>query len=130
MELDLVLIAPKANPPVAKIVDYGKYRYDKKKKEKEVKKNNKIIEQKEIRLSSSIGKHDFDVKVKRARVFIEKGNRVKVSLSFRGREITNKEVGFNTINNFLKELSDIAQIDKAPKINGRFLDANISPKKK
>lgn len=129
-ELDLVLISDKGDIAVAKIIDYGKFKYERKKKESENKKNQKIIETKEIRLRPNIGQHDLDVKVKRARDFIEKGNRVKVSLSYRGREMANKQVGMDTINNFLEAMSDIAQIDKHPKMNGRFLDANISPIKK
>uniref|UniRef100_A0A6A7G646 Translation initiation factor IF-3 n=1 Tax=Hirondellea gigas TaxID=1518452 RepID=A0A6A7G646_9CRUS len=126
-ELDLILISDKGEITVAKIADYGKFKYERKKKESETKKNQKIIETKEVRLRPNIGQHDLDVKIKAARKFIEKGNRVKVSLSYRGREMANKEVGLQTINNFLDQFEDIAQIDKRPKLTGRFLDAYISP---
>lgn len=126
-ELDLVLITSKSNPPVAKIIDYGKFRFERKKKESESKKNQKQIETKEIRLRPNIGENDLNVKIKSARIFLRKGNRVKISLSFKGREMTNKEIGLQTINKFLKSLEDIAQIDSYPKQDGRFLNALISP---
>ncbi len=129
-DLDLVLISDKGTVAVAKIIDYGKFKYERKKRESENKKNQKIVETKEIRLRPNIEKHDLETKQKKAREFLKKGNRVKVSLSFRGREMSNKDVGLTTINNFLDSLKDIAQVDKEPKLNGRFLDANISPKKK
>ena len=128
-ELDLVLISDKGNIPVAKIIDYGKFKYERKKKESENKKKQKQNETKEVRLRPNIGIHDLNVKIKSARGFILKGNRVKISLSYRGREMANKEVGVETINKFLNELKDIAQIDRQPKMNGRFLDAYISPLK-
>lgn len=128
-ELDLVLISDKGEVAVAKIIDYGKFKYERKKKESENKKNQKQVETKEIRLRPNIGQHDLDTKVKHARAFIEKGHRVKVSLSYRGREMANQEVGLVTINKFLDSMEDIAQIDKRPKMTGRFLDAYISPEK-
>lgn len=131
LELDLVLIAPGGQPPVAKIVDYGKYKYEKKKKEQEAKKNQKVIETKEIRLRPNIGQHDIDTKIKHARGFLEKGNRVKVSLSFRGRELANKEVGFETLQKFVDSLAGVSTPDKPPKFNnGRFLDVLLMPTKK
>ncbi len=128
-ELDLVLIAPGGKPPVAKIIDYGKYKYERKKKESEAKKNQKTVETKEIRLRPNIGQHDIDVKMKAARKFLEKGNRVKVSLSFRGkRELVNKEVGVETLRQFITALEDISTPDKPPKmVNGRFLDVLLMP---
>ncbi len=126
-ELDLVLISDKGEVAVAKIIDYGKFKYERKKKESEAKKNQKQVETKEVRLRPNIGQHDLDVKIRAAIGFIEKGNRVKVSLSYRGREMANKDVGFETIKKFLDAMEDIAQIDKQPKMNGRFLDAYISP---
>ncbi len=126
-ELDLVLISDKGEVAVAKIIDYGKFKYERKKKESEAKKNQKQVETKEVRLRPNIGQHDLDVKIRAAIGFIKKGNRVKVSLSYRGREMANKDVGFETIKKFLDAMEDIAQIDKQPKMNGRFLDAYISP---
>lgn len=129
-DLDLVLISDKGEIAVAKIIDYGKFKYERKKKESENKKNQKIVETKEIRLRPNIGQHDIETKARHARAFLSKGHRVKVSLSYRGREMANKDVGVSTINKFLDELSDIAQIDKRPKLTGRFLDSYISPIKK
>ena len=127
LDLDLVLISDKSEMPVTKIIDYGKFKYERKKKESEAKRNQKQVETKEVRLRPNIGQHDLDVKIRAAIGFINKGNRVKVSLSYRGREMANKDVGFETINKFLKSLEEVAQIDKEPKMNGRFLDAYISP---
>ena len=126
-ELDLVIISDKGEIAVAKIIDYGKFKYERKKKESEAKRNQKQVETKEVRLRPNIGQHDLDVKIRAAIGFINKGNRVKVSLFYRGREMANKEVGFETISKFLDSVKDIAQIDKQPKMNGRFLDAYISP---
>lgn len=128
--LDLVLIAPKAPIPVAKIMDYGKYKFERKKKESEAKKNQTKIEQKEVRITPNIGKHDMETKAKHAIKFLQKGNRVKVSLQFRGRENANKEFGMQTMQNFLKLLEEDGTIEKAPKLGGRFLDAYLVPKKK
>ncbi len=127
-ELDLVLIAPQGKPPVAKIIDYGKYRYDKKKKEQEIKKNTKIVEQKEIRLSANIGQHDLDVKIKNAIKFLEKGNKLKVSLAFKGRELSNTEVGKEKMNIFLEEIKEFSVIEKEPKLIGRFYNVYLAPK--
>ncbi len=129
-DLDLVLISDKGTVAVTKIVDYGKFKYERKKRESENKKNQKIIENKEVRLSPNIGQHDLDVRVKNAIRFLEKGSRVKVSLAFKGRQMANKDIGFETMKNFLDQLDEIAQVDKKPRLNGRFLDAYISPKKK
>ncbi len=126
-ELDLVLITDKGEVSVAKIVDYGKFKYERKKKETEAKKNQKQQELKEIRLRPNIGIHDIETKARNAKKFLEKGHKVKVSLSFRGREMANKDVGFETIKKFIEGLEDIAVIDKRPKLNGRFLDAILSP---
>lgn len=129
-DLDLVLISDKGDIPVARIIDYGKFKYERKKKESENKKNQKVTETKEIRLRPNIDVHDIDVKIKNARKFLEQGHKVKVSLSYRGREMANKEVGIETINRFLVSLEDIAKVDKDPKMDGRFLNAMISPIKK
>ena len=126
-QLDLILISNKGAITVAKIYDYGKFKYERKKKESENKKNQKATETKEIRLRPNIDVHDIDVKIKNARKFIAAGNKLKVSLSCRGREMANKEVGMETINRFIESLEDIAKIDKAPKMDGRFLNAMLSP---
>ncbi|BDV03592.1 MAG: translation initiation factor IF-3 [Candidatus Hepatoplasma scabrum] len=129
-ELDLVIISKNATVPVAKIINYGKFRYERKKREQENKRNSKTVEQKEIRISANIGINDLLVKIKFARKFIEKGNNLKISLAFKGRQIINKEVGFNKMKQFIDELSDVAQVDKKPQLNGRFYDAYLSPIKK
>ncbi len=130
LDLDLILVSDKGSIAVARIADYGKFKYERKKRESENKKNQKIIENKEVRLSPNIGQHDLDVRARNAIRFLEKGSRVKVSLAFKGRQMANKDIGFETMKNFLKQLDDIAQVDKQPRLNGRFLDAYISPKKK
>ncbi|NOQ50066.1 MAG: translation initiation factor IF-3 [Mycoplasmataceae bacterium] len=126
-DLDLVLISDKGDIVVTKIVDYGKFRFERKKQEQENKRNQKVVENKEVRLSPNIGRHDLDVRMRNAQKFLEKGARVKVSLAFKGRQMANKEIGFETMKLFLKELESVAQIDKQPRLNGRFLDAYISP---
>ena len=129
-DLDLVLISDKGNIAVAKIIDYGKFKFERKKKESEIKKSQKHAETKEIRIRPNIGQHDLDVKIRAAENFLKKGHRVKVSLSFRGREMANKEIGFSTMNKFLDSIKEVAKIDKPAKLNGRFLDAYISSLKK
>ena len=128
-DLDLVLITDKGEVAVAKIINYGKFKYERKKKESENKRNQKQIETKEVRLRPNIGQHDLETKIRHAIAFIKKGFRVKVSLSYRGREMANKDIGFETLKRFLKAMEGVAQIDKHPKMNGRFLDAYISPEK-
>lgn len=128
-ELDLVLIAPNGKPPVAKIVDYGKYKYEKKKAESAAKKNQKVVELKEIRITPNIGQHDLETKLKMGRKFLLKGNKLKISLKFRGRENLNKEFGATTLRNAIDMLSDIAEVEKEPKMNGRFLDVILKQKK-
>ncbi|MGL4588908.1 MAG: translation initiation factor IF-3 [Mycoplasmatales bacterium] len=130
VELDLVLISPTANPPVAKIIDYGKFRYEQQKKQKEMKANQKIIVIKEIRLSPTIDKHDFTTKAKHARKFLEEGDKVQVSIRFRGRMITHSEFGLKVINEMIEELADISDVDQHPKMDGRRMLAMLAPKKK
>ena len=108
--LDLVLVAPKARPAVARIMDYGKYRFEMQKKEREARKKQKTITVKEIRLSPSIDTNDFNVKLKRVRKFIEKGDKVRISLRFRGRAITHKDIGRDMIERMAEETSDIATV--------------------
>ncbi len=121
--LDLVEIVPNAKPPVCKIIDYGKYKYELGKKEKQMKKKQHVIHVKEIRLSPKIEEHDFNFKVNHARKFIEQGNKVKVNILFKGRQITHVEFGREVINKFAAELEDIAKIEMGPKIDGRNMVA-------
>ncbi len=130
VELDLVLISPNTNPPVAKIIDYGKYRFEKQKKQKENKANQKKVTLKEVRLSPTIDKHDFEVKLKQARKFLEKGDKVQLTLRFRGRMIVHRELGLDIINRAIEELDDIANVDQKAKLEGRRLFAVVSPKNK
>ena len=119
--LDLVKIAPTAKPPVCKIIDYSKYKYELARKEKEAKKKQKIIEVKEIRLSPNIDTNDLNTKVGAARKFISKGNKVKVTLRFRGREMAHMQNSKYILDNFSESLSDIANVEKAPKVEGRTM---------
>jgi translation initiation factor IF-3 len=122
--LDLVLVAPKARPAVARIMDYGKYRYEMQKKEREARKKQKTVTVKEIRLSPSIDTNDFNVKLKRVRKFIEKGDKVRVSLRFRGRAITHKDIGRDMIERMAK---DIATVVQRPKMEGRSIFLTLAP---
>lgn len=117
--LDLVLIAPNSTPPVCKIMDYGKYKFEKAKKEKEARKNQKIIETKEIRLSLNIDTHDFETKLNHARRFLASGDRLKISIRFRGREMAHPEIGEELMKRFADALADCAAVEKAPKLEGR-----------
>lgn len=126
--LDLVKIAPMAKPPVCKIMDYGKYRFEKAKKEKEAKKNQKVVEIKEIRLSLNIDTHDFDTKINHARKFIAAGNKVKVSIRFRGREMAHPELGLTTMNRCAEALGDCASVEKPAKLEGRQMLMFMAPK--
>jgi len=127
-DLDLVKIAPMATPPVCKIMDYGKFRFEKAKKEKEARKNQKIIEIKEIRLSLNIDTHDFDFKLKNARKFIAEGNKLKVSIRFRGREMAHPELGTEIMDKAAQALEDVAVVDKPAKLEGRQMLMFMSPK--
>ena len=126
--LDLVKIAPMAAPPVCKIMDYGKYRFEQAKREKEAKKNQRIVEIKEIRLSANIDTHDFDTKVNHARRFIGDGNKVKVSIRFRGREMAHTHLGLEEMEKFAEACSDIASIEKPAKLEGRQMIMFLVPK--
>ena len=127
-ELDLVKIAPGSNPPVCRIMDYGKYRFEQTKKEKEAKKNQRVIEIKEIRMSPGIDTNDFNTKLKNAQKFLADGDRVKVSVRFRGREMAHTEIGAQLLKDFAAKCSDIANMDKAPKLEGRNMSMFLSPK--
>lgn len=126
--LDLVNISPKAVPPVCKIMNYGKYRFEQAKREKEAKKKQKTVEIKEIRLSLKIDTHDFETKVNQAKKFLEHGDRVKVAIRFRGREMAHPELGNATIKRFADACADVGVIDKLPKMEGRSLIMFISAK--
>lgn len=126
--LDLVLVAPKAKPPVAKIMDYGKYRFEQQKKEKEMRKNQKVIAVKEVRFSPTIDEHDFNTKLRNARKFLTKGNKVKASLRFRGRAITHKDIGLRVLNRLAEECSDIAVIESKAKMEGKNMFLVLAPK--
>ena len=119
--LDLVKIAPTAKPPVCKIVDYSKYRYELARKEKDAKRKQKVIEVKEIRMSPNIDTNDLNTKVGAARKFLEKGNRVKVTLRFRGREMAHMSTSKHILDDFAQMLSDIAVVEKMPKVEGRSM---------
>ena len=127
-ELDLVKIAPGSNPPVCKIMDYGKFRFEQAKKEKEAKKNQRVIEIKEIRMSPGIDTNDFNTKLKNAQKFLNDGDRVKVSVRFRGREMAHTEIGAVLLKDFANQCTEIANMDKAPKLEGRNMSMFLSPK--
>ena len=122
-------VAPQATPPVCKILDYGKYRFEQQKKAKEAKRNQKVTEIKPLRLSPVIDKHDFDTKVKQARGWLTDGAKVKVDMRFRGRMMTRQDVGKKVMENFIAELSDIGVVDKQPNLEGNIMSCVISPKK-
>ena len=118
-KMDLVLVSPNPDMPVAKIMNYGKYKFEQAKKEKESRKNQKALETKEIRVTPNIGDHDFGFKCKNARGFLESGNKVKITVRFRGRELNNVKIGEAVLNNFEEELSDIANTEKKPHLEGK-----------
>ncbi|MCI8342702.1 MAG: translation initiation factor IF-3 [Firmicutes bacterium] len=126
--LDLVKIAPNAKPPVCKIMDYGKYRFDQAKKEKEAKKKQKTVDIKELRLSPSIDTHDVQVKVRKAIEFLKNGDKVKISIRFRGREIGHSKTAVTILENFANDISEFGVIDKAPKMEARSLVMFLAPK--
>ncbi|MDO4632626.1 MAG: translation initiation factor IF-3 [Eubacteriales bacterium] len=128
-ELDLVKVAPTAKPPVCKIIDYGKYRYEMARKEKEAKKKQKSIEIKEVRLSPNIDVNDLNTKTAAARKFLEKGNKVKVTLRFRGREMAHMQSSRHILDDIAKELADVAVVDRAPKVEGRSMTMFLTEKR-
>ena len=127
--LDLVKIAPTAKPPVCKIIDYGKYRYEQARKEKEAKKKQKTVELKEIRLSPNIDTNDLNTKINAAKKFVEKGNKVKVTLRFRGREMAHMNTSKHILDYFAAELADVAVVEKAPKVEGRSIGMVLAEKR-
>jgi translation initiation factor IF-3 len=126
--LDLVKIAPGSNPPVCKIMDYGKYRFEQLKREKEARRNQHVVEIKEIRMSPSIGVNDFNVKLKNGQKFLRDGDRLKVAVRFRGREMAHTEIGEELLKRFAESCADIATMDKNPKLEGRHMSMFLSPK--
>ncbi len=126
--LDLVKIAPQAVPPVCKVINYGKYRFEQAKREKEAKKNQHVMDIKEIRLSLNIDTHDFNTKLKHASRFIASGNKVKVSIRFRGREMGHPELGTEIMDKFASECSDFASVEKPAKLDGRNMLMFLAPK--
>ena len=127
--LDLVNIAPNAKPPVCKIVDYGKFRYEQARKEKEAKKKQKVVEVKEIRLSPNIDKNDLNTKMNAARKFLAKGDKVKITLRFRGREMAHMANSKHILDDFAENLSDVATVEKAPKVEGRSMTMFLTEKR-
>lgn len=127
-DLDLVKIAPNSTPPVCKIMDYGKHRFEQAKREKEARKNQKVVEIKEIRLSLNIDTHDFETKGNHAKKFLSSGNKVKVSIRFRGREMGHPEIGLDTMARFAEFCSDVSNIEKPAKLDGRNMLMFLAPK--
>ena len=125
---DLVLMAPQAQPPVCRIMDYGKFRYEKDKKEKDIKKN-KPIEMKEIQLSCRIDTHDFETKARHAHKFLESGNKVRVVMRFKGREMSHITIGQEVMANFIERCSELGSSDKAPVLDGRLMSVTLTPLK-
>lgn len=126
--LDLVEIAPKAKPPVCRIMDYGKYVYEQQKREKEAKKRQRVIDVKEVKLRIRIEEHDFDVKTKNAIRFLQGGDKVKVTIMFRGRELTHPELGEDLLNKMAEKLQEFAVVERKPKLEGRNMIMIVAPK--
>ena len=126
--LDLVMISPNAVPPVCKIMDYGKYRFEQARREKEKRKNQKIVDIKEVRLSLNIDTHDFNTKLNHALKFLSKGDKVKVSVKFRGRELGHPELGMEIMNRFSEACAEAAVVEKQPKLEGRNMLMFLAPK--
>ena len=127
-KLDLVLVAPNGNPPVCRIMNYGKYKFEQAKKEKEARKNQKSFEVKEIRITPNIDSHDYQFKCKNARKFLEDGNKVKITVRFRGREVNYVKSGEDVLNKFIEDLADVSQVEKKPLLEGKNLFIILSKK--
>ena len=127
-QLDLVKIAPQAKPPVCKIMDYGKYRFEQSKREREMRKNQKVIVVKEVQLSATIEEHDIDVKFRAAQKFLGDGNKVKVSIRFRGRQIAYSEIGLEVMKDFAERCKDCAVVERKPIMEGRNMTMVLAPK--
>ena len=126
--LDLVMVAPNAKPPVCRIMDYGKFRFEQQKKDKEARKNQKVISLKEVRLSPTIDEHDFNTKLRNAIKFLEKGDKVKASIRFKGRAITHKEIGQRVLDRFSEACAEVATVETKPKMDGRSMFLMLAPK--
>lgn len=127
-ELDLVKIAPTSNPPVCKVMDYGKYRFEQAKREKEARRHQHIVEVKEIRMSPSIGINDFNVKLNHGQKFLKEGDRLKVTVRFRGREMAHTNIGEKLLMKFSEECAEFGTVDKNPKLEGRHMSVFLTPK--
>ena len=126
--LDLVKISPNAVPPVCKLMDYGKYRFEQTKREKEARKNQRVVEIKEVRMSPNIDSNDFNVKLRNAQKFLSDGDRVKVTIRFRGREMTHTEIGRDLLLKFAEECAEVATMEKEPKLDGRHMSIFLAAK--
>ncbi len=126
--LDLVMVAPNAKPPVCRIMDYGKFRYEQQKKDKEARKNQKVISIKEVRLSPTIEEHDFNTKLRNAIKFLEKGDKVKASIRFKGRAITHKEIGQRVLDRLAEQCAEVSVVEQRPKMEGRSMFIVLAPK--
>lgn len=127
--LDLIEISPQANPPVCKILDFGKYRYEQQKRKAEAKKNQKVVEIKELKLRPMIDTHDYEVKVKQAKKFLEQGNKVKFTMRFKGRELSANDMGKQVLTKLIEDLENISKIDSEMKLEGRQMTMILSPQK-
>ncbi|PIC77766.1 translation initiation factor IF-3 [Sporosarcina sp. P19] len=125
--LDLVLVAPQAKPPVARVMDHGKFKFEQQKKEREVRKNQKVINVKEVRLSPTIDEHDFQTKLRNGVKFLENGDKVKASIRFRGRAITHKEIGQRVLDRFAESCKEVATVEVKPKMEGRSMFLILAP---
>ena len=126
--LDLVKISPKATPPVCKLMDYGKFKFEQSKREKEARKNQHVVEIKEVRMSPGIDVNDFNVKLRNAQKFLAEGNRVKATVRFRGREMAHTDIGRKLLMKFAEDCAEVAVMDKEPKLDGRYMNMFLSPK--
>lgn len=126
--LDLVLVSPNAEPPVCKVMNYGKHKFEQAKREKEAKKKQKVLELKEIRVTPNIEDHDFAFKTKNAKRFLEEGNKVKITVKFRGREVNNVKMGEAVLKKFIEELAEVSSVEKAPKLEGRNMFVMLNKK--
>jgi translation initiation factor IF-3 len=128
VNLDLVEVAPTARPPVCKIMDYGRFKYEQAKRDREARKNQKIVEIKELKMRPTIEEHDFSVKLRNARRFLEDGDKVKASITFRGREIVHADLGRQVLERLVRELADLGAPERPPRMEGRFMTMMIQPK--
>ncbi|WP_081791827.1 translation initiation factor IF-3 [Caldalkalibacillus mannanilyticus] len=127
-ELDLVNVAPQAKPPVCRIMDYGKFKFEQQKKDKEARKNQKIINIKEVRFSPTIEEHDYNTKMRNVVKFLEKGDKVKCSIRFRGRQITHSSIGLQVLEKLAKDIAEYGEVEKKPKMEGRSMIMFLTPK--